>query len=738
MKVLFVQYAGNFAEAYSRLLVNGEKENYYGQLSSVTAVTSLARSGIETTVLTIKCDEHEIVLEPNLKSVGLDKDDSGYSLIYKIIDEGGFDKAIVRLPDFRVFKRLRMNSVRCLPLFADSFSSTSLRDIKCSVTQFLLARELRKGKIHWVSNHQVNACKSLLTLDLEPDQILPYDHEHRHTPQTWSPSVAREENNPETINLFYAGALIESKGIVDLMTAVQILQSNGAGVTLTVAGASSGLKLSELAISLGLQDFQQLGKISHDEVLERMHVADFVIVPSHHSYPEGLPMTIMESLLVGTPVIASDHPMFVGRTGLNGAVKFYPATKPRELASLLAVSFKDNSAFEAMKRATSTEWESLVLELTWADLVKTWVSNPNHDFSDHSLRVKLSDTAEVTNHLVSSSNYFERSGLVNLIGVVVIGRNEGDRLKRCLNSLKEKYPKVAAVYVDSLSGDNSLQTAKSMGYDSISIGNEVAPSAALGRNTGAQYLINKYPQLELIQFLDGDSEICENWLETSGNFLAVNQDIGIVSGVKSESDRNDSFFGQLNGVEWDSASGLTEAVPGDMMVRVSTFQLLGGFDNEIIAAEDDDLCLRAKKNGDLTYKLNAAMSIHYGGLTTIGQWLRRAIRTGYAYANLFHINNGGYFQKSLLSAIFWGACFPFVFLTFLAAQNFWLAVFCIAIYSTMIVKIASQPRIRKLSMPHAITYGFLTMISKTAEAIGAGKYLSNLLLSSERKIIEYK
>lgn len=52
MKVMYIQYAGDFSEAYERLYVNGGKENYYGQAYSVGGVVAQARSGYDILVLT--------------------------------------------------------------------------------------------------------------------------------------------------------------------------------------------------------------------------------------------------------------------------------------------------------------------------------------------------------------------------------------------------------------------------------------------------------------------------------------------------------------------------------------------------------------------------------------------------------------------------------------------------------------------------------------------------------------
>ncbi|MDP2229914.1 glycosyltransferase, partial [Methylotenera sp.] len=52
------------------------------------------------------------------------------------------------------------------------------------------------------------------------------------------------------------------------------------------------------------------------------------------------------------------------------------------------------------------------------------------------------------------------------VGVVIIGRNEGDRLVRCLKSLVKQSPQL--IYVDSGSTDDSVNVARSMGAEVVS------------------------------------------------------------------------------------------------------------------------------------------------------------------------------------------------------------------------------------------------------------------------------
>ena len=96
------------------------------------------------------------------------------------------------------------------------------------------------------------------------------------------------------------------------------------------------------------------------------------------------------------------------------------------------------------------------------------------------------------------------------LGVVVIGRNEGDRLVRCLDSLPAG---VACVYVDSASSDDSVAMTRARGVHAIELTAPPRLSAARARNAGLAYLVEQNPALEYVQMVDGDCEVQPGWLD---------------------------------------------------------------------------------------------------------------------------------------------------------------------------------------------------------------------------------
>ena len=98
------------------------------------------------------------------------------------------------------------------------------------------------------------------------------------------------------------------------------------------------------------------------------------------------------------------------------------------------------------------------------------------------------------------------------VGIVAIGRNEGDRLRRCLQTLDLGVP---VVYVDSASTDGSAQLALSMGVDVVELDAAQPLSAARARNAGFTRLTTRQPSLRFVQFIDGDCELAPGWIDAA-------------------------------------------------------------------------------------------------------------------------------------------------------------------------------------------------------------------------------
>src|SRR5580658_2091506 len=105
-------------------------------------------------------------------------------------------------------------------------------------------------------------------------------------------------------------------------------------------------------------------------------------------------------------------------------------------------------------------------------------------------------------------------------GVVIIGRNEGERLRRCLQSLGALQPH--SVYVDSGSTDDSVALAREYGVAIVNLDMAEPFTAARARNVGFWKLLQIHPALDYVFFVDGDCEVVSGWVNLAVEFLGQN------------------------------------------------------------------------------------------------------------------------------------------------------------------------------------------------------------------------
>src|SRR5262252_32459 len=91
------------------------------------------------------------------------------------------------------------------------------------------------------------------------------------------------------------------------------------------------------------------------------------------------------------------------------------------------------------------------------------------------------------------------------VGAVLIGRNEGERLRACVLSIVHRC--ATAVYVDSGSTDDSVAMARAAGCDVVELDMRVPFTAARARNEGFACILDLAPDIRYVQFVDGDCEV---------------------------------------------------------------------------------------------------------------------------------------------------------------------------------------------------------------------------------------
>jgi GT2 family glycosyltransferase len=321
------------------------------------------------------------------------------------------------------------------------------------------------------------------------------------------------------------------------------------------------------------------------------------------------------------------------------------------------------------------------------------------------------------------------------IGVVVIGRNEGERLRRCLESITGVTDQV--VYVDSGSTDGSVDMVHSMGLNVVELDLNIPFTAARARNEGCKHLVKLASGLDYVQFVDGDCELVSGWLDAAAAFLDTHKDVAMVCGRLRERFPERSIYNQFCDAEWDTPIGETKACGGNAMARIIAFEAEGGFRASLIAGEESELCLRLRVNGWHIWRIEAEMALHDAAITHFWQWWKRTQRSGYAYAEGAHLHGASsemHRVQETRRIWIWGGVIPAI----VFSLSFWLGVWCLAlllIYPAQVARLAMRSNNRK---GRNWLQAFFLVLGKFPEAIGQLKFVYNRLAGKAAHLIEYK
>jgi GT2 family glycosyltransferase len=318
-------------------------------------------------------------------------------------------------------------------------------------------------------------------------------------------------------------------------------------------------------------------------------------------------------------------------------------------------------------------------------------------------------------------------------GVVVIGRNEGERLKRCLGSLSA----VAAVYVDSGSTDGSAQWARDTAFEVVELDAQFPFTAARARNAGFLRLQQMTPELVYVQFVDGDCELSNDWPEKATSFLNSHPRLAAVCGRVRERFPERSVFNWLCDREWDGLAGEVRACSGNVMMRVDALSTVGGYRDDLIAGEEPELCVRLRAAGWQIWRLDTDMALHDAAMMHFSQWWWRMVRSGRAFAQGAYLHGAPpecHYVWESWRAWLWGLWLPIGCLAAALIFGPWGAA-TLLIYPVQFLR---QTARNSGSFRDRATLALFQMLARFAEAWGQIRFLQGRLIGRRVRLVEHK
>jgi glycosyltransferase involved in cell wall biosynthesis len=328
-----------------------------------------------------------------------------------------------------------------------------------------------------------------------------------------------------------------------------------------------------------------------------------------------------------------------------------------------------------------------------------------------------------------------------LLSVVVIGRNEGERLRRCLESVQAMDRgdwRLELLYVDSASTDNSVALAGSLGATVLALHPE-RPTAALARNAGWTHARG-----EFVLFLDGDTLLHPNFVQSS---LAACDDpwIGVVWGHRRELHPERSLYIRVLDLDWVYAPGLTPFCGGDALFRRAALEQSGGFDETLIAGEEPELCRRLLATGWKILHVDRPMTRHDLAVHDFAQYWRRATRAGHAFAEVaerFRETPQPFWSEEvrrnrnralLLLALPWLAILSAVLL-----RSVWPPVALLAAMILLALRTAWKARWKSSAPLTLLLYGLHSHFQQIPIFVGQMQFRRNRRRGVRTGLVEYK
>jgi len=246
-----------------------------------------------------------------------------------------------------------------------------------------------------------------------------------------------------------------------------------------------------------------------------------------------------------------------------------------------------------------------------------------------------------------------------------------------------------------------------------------------------------FPQLEFVQFVDGDCEVVEGWVDVALQTLNENMDVAIVCGRRKERFPEDSIYNQLCDIEWDTPIGEANACGGDALMRVRAFEQVKGYNPSLIAGEEPEMCVRLRQDGWKILRVDEEMTLHDANMRRFSQWWRRTVRAGHAYAEGASMHGASpqrHWRDEVRSNWFWGISFVCVII----GGVIWPVILLLClVYPLQVMRIYSRSCLHRLPQERLLFAAFC-VLAKLPMMLGQIKFYINKMAGRDSQIIEYK
>ena len=370
-RVGILQYGGSFEQIASNP-ADKSLETYFAQQDTIRNVDALGARHGHCTLVSIRSPRpYAVDVSPASRALGLGLDP--HTQAAEVLDHIavlGFTHLLVQIPNPQLIVGLgRQPGLRVAAALADSFYR---RGPRAAWQRRRLVAALNADHVEFVANHGPSAARHLVDIGVRHKPVVPFDYVFADAP---ADAPVKRRASDFGARIAYVGAVSHDKGVFDLVRAMAKVATAFPAASLTVVGEGpDSARLHHLVERLSLSGRVELvGATSHDDVIALLRDAAVSVVPSRHSYGEGLPLTIYEAWATRTPLVTTDHPVFAQRVIHEFTGLVTRERSPAALATAIVRVLSDDDLYERLSENATFGWELLKGSLSFWPLVSDWL-----------------------------------------------------------------------------------------------------------------------------------------------------------------------------------------------------------------------------------------------------------------------------------------------------------------------------------------------------------------------------
>jgi len=362
-------FAGDFADVLRRH-AEGVEQTYATHDECAKLLKGLLDAGVELTIhsfVTPEAREERPLDGLRIVSLGA----RGYAdsgLLREAVARDNSDSIVAHFPNMELLRAVISTNCRSMAVLANSYNR---KGPKAWLERWRVARLLNNPRFELVSNHCLPATNHLASFGVDRSKLIAWDVPHRFDPKDVTPKTL---GAGPTFKVAFAGAIRADKGVADLIRAAAQLKGDGLELQCSFAGSGEIDEMQSLGRDVGVSDQLDFrGLVPNGEVFNLFRTADVVVVPSHREYTEGFPLTMFEAIGSRTPIVCSDHPMFVPvlKDGVHAAL--FSGGDASAFADALRLVLSDADLYARLSANADRTWAGLKGPADWRTMLTKWI-----------------------------------------------------------------------------------------------------------------------------------------------------------------------------------------------------------------------------------------------------------------------------------------------------------------------------------------------------------------------------